>query len=173
MAAKRKPDAAPDAVQELAAPAVLKRLQMSAAKFAAQEDDAEARLDALRSLSPNAAETQENKGAIARAECDLLNARDNFNKTAKALLNYDRGVAIERKEGEKASIEECREWIKHILDCVQIAHQKCRITMAQAAAKANSPEDFVAATDGSFSAEVQNAISSALEDGVLPKFIGA
>ena len=173
MAAKRKPDAAPDAGQELAAPAVLKRLQMSAAKFAAQEDDAEARLDALRSLSPNAAETQENKGAIARAECDLLNARDNFNKTAKALLNYDRGVAIERKEGEKASIEECREWIKHILDCVQIAHQKCRITMAQVAAKANSPEDFVAATDGSFSAEVKNAISSALEDGVLPKFIGA
>jgi hypothetical protein len=162
-----------DAVQELAAPAVLKRLQMSAAKFAAQEDDAEARLDALRLLSPNAAETQENKGAIARAECDLLNARDNFNKTAKALLNYDRGVAIERKEGEKASIEECREWIKHILDCVQIAHQKCRITMAQAAAKANSPEDFVVATDGSFSAEVKNAISSALEDGVLPKFIGA
>jgi hypothetical protein len=45
--------------------------------------------------------------------------------------------------------------------------------MAQAAAKANSPEDFVVATDGSFSAEVKNAISSALEDGVLPKFIGA
>ncbi len=52
MAAKKKPEAAPDAVQELAAPAVLKRLQMSAAKFAAQEDDAEARLDVLRSGRP-------------------------------------------------------------------------------------------------------------------------
>ena len=48
MAAKRKPDAAPDAVQELAAPAVLKRLQMDAAKFSAQIDDAEARLGAAR-----------------------------------------------------------------------------------------------------------------------------
>jgi len=99
MAAKRKPDAAPDAVQELAAPAVLKRLQMDAAKFSAQIDDAEARLAALGELSPNAAETKDNREQIARVECELITARDNFGKTAKILLAYDRGVATERKDG--------------------------------------------------------------------------
>ena len=168
---KSKPITALDAPLELAAPAVLRRLQMDAAKFSAAIDDAEARLAELYALSPNAKETTENKGAISRLECELSSARDNFGKTAKILLSYDKGVAVERKEGEKISVEEAKEYIRHILDCVQIAHQKCRITMAQVAAKANSPEDFVANTDGAFSAEIKTAIRAALEDSVLPKWI--
>jgi hypothetical protein len=166
-----KPKPAKDAPAELAAPEVLRRLQMSAAKYAADEDSAEARLAELRLLSPNAAETKENREQIARVESELFQARDNFNKTAKVLLTFDKGVAVERKEGEKIPVEETKEYIRHILDCVQIAHQKCRISMAMAAAKANSPEDFVANTDGAFSAEIKTAIRAALEDGVIPKWI--
>ena len=171
MAAKRKPDAAQDAPQELAAPAVLKRLQMSAAKFAAQEDDAEARLDALRSLSPNAAETQENKGAIARAECDLLNARDNFNKTAKALLNYDKGVAMERQHGEKISVEEAREIFAQLILTIDLALEQAIIADAQSAALCDSPEAFHRASADNWRAAKDGALASAKADNVLPKWL--
>ena len=171
MPAKRKPDAAQDAPQELAAPAVLKRLQMSAAKFAAQEDDAEARLDALRSLSPNAAETQENKGAIARAECDLLNARDNFNKTAKALLNYDKGVAMERQHGEKISVEEAREIWKQFVICVNLAMEQHIIASSQTAALCDSPESFHISAAENWRSALTGMIDSAISDGTLPKWL--
>ena len=165
-----KPKPAKDAPAELAAPAVLKRLQMDAHKFSTQIDDCEAVLATLYEVSPNAANnSSEHKAMLAKVEGELFTARDNFGKTAKILLAFDKGVAIERKEGEKISVEEAKEYIRHILDCVQIAHQKCRITMAMVAAKANSPEDFVANTDGAFSAAIKTAIRSALEDGVIPK----
>ena len=173
MAAKRKPEAAQDAPQELAAPAVLKRLQMSAAKFAAQEDDAEARLDALRSLSPNAAETQENKGAIARAECDLLNARDNFNKTAKALLNYDKGVAMERQHGEKISVEEAREIFAQLMLTIDLALEQRIIADAQSAALCDSPEAFHRASADNWRAAKDGALASAKSEGVIPKWLAA
>jgi len=158
-------------LQEMAAPAVLRRLQSSAAKFAEQEDDAEARLAELYMLSPNAKETQDNKSAIARAECDLLNARDNFNKTAKALLNYDKGVAIERQQGEKISVEEAREIFAQLMLTIDLALEQRIIADAQSAALCDSPEAFHRASADNWRAAKDGAVASAKADSVLPKWL--
>jgi hypothetical protein len=171
MAAKRKPDAAPDAVQELAAPAVLKRLQMDAAKFSAQIDDAEARLGALGELSPNAAETKDNREQIARVECELITARDNFGKTAKILLAYDRGVATERKDGEKIGVEEAREIFAQLMLTIDLALEQRIIADAQSAALCDSPEAFHKASADNWRAAKDGALASAKADGVLPKWL--
>jgi hypothetical protein len=158
-------------LQEMAAPAVLKRLQSSAAKFAEQEDDAEARLAELYMLSPNAKETQDNKSAIARAEAELFNARDNFNKTAKALLNYDKGVATERKDGEKISVEEAREIFAQLMLTIDLALEQRIIADAQSAALCDSPEAFHRASADNWRAAKDGAVASAKADSVLPKWL--
>ena len=158
-------------LQEMAAPAVLKRLQSSAAKFAEQEDDAEARLAELYMLSPNAKETQDNKSAIARAEAELFNARDNFNKTAKALLNYDKGVATERKDGEKISVEEAREIFAQLILTIDLALEQRIIADAQSAALCDSPEAFHRASADNWRAAKDGALASAKADSVLPKWL--
>jgi hypothetical protein len=158
-------------LQEMAAPAVLKRLQSSAAKFAEQEDDAEARLAELYMLSPNAKETQDNKSAIARAEAELFNARDNFNKTAKALLNYDKGVATERKDGEKISVEEAREIFAQLMLTIDLALEQRIIADAQSAALCDSPEAFHRASADNWRAAKDGALASAKADSVLPKWL--
>jgi len=158
-------------LQEMAAPAVLRRLQSSAAKFAEQEDDAEARLAELYMLSPNAKETQDNKSAIARAEAELFNARDNFNKTAKALLNYDKGVATERKDGEKISVEEAREIFAQLMLTIDLALEQRIIADAQSAALCDSPEAFHRASADNWRAAKDGALASAKSDGVLPKWL--
>jgi hypothetical protein len=158
-------------LQEMAAPAVLKRLQSSAAKFAEQEDDAEARLAELYMLSPNAKETQDNKSAIARAEAELFNARDNFNKTAKALLNYDKGVATERKDGEKISVEEAREIFAKLMLTIDLALEQRIIADAQSAALCDSPEAFHRASADNWRAAKDGALAGAKADGVLPKWL--
>ena len=158
-------------LQEMAAPAVLKRLQSSAAKFAEQEDDAEARLAELYMLSPNAKETQDNKSAIARAEAELFNARDNFNKTAKALLNYDKGVATERKDGEKISVEEAREIFAQLMLTIDLALEQRIIADAQSAALCDSPEAFHKASADNWRAAKDGAVASAKADSVLPKWL--
>jgi hypothetical protein len=113
MAAKSKPKESQDAPNELAAPAVLRRLQMDAHKFSAQIDDAEARLAALGELSPNAAETKDNREQIARIECELVSARDNFGKTAKILLAYDRSVDDSKRDAsEKMSRDDVIKFVK-------------------------------------------------------------
>ena len=171
MPAKRKPEAAQDAPQELAAPAVLERLQMDAAKFSAQIDDAEARLGALGELSPNAAETKDNREQIARVECELITARDNFGKTAKILLAYDRGVATERKDGEKISVEECKEIFAQYQITIDLALEQAIIADAQSAALCDSPEAFHRAAADNWRAAKDGALASAKAENILPKWI--
>ncbi len=169
MPAKKKATDLPP--QELAAPAVLRRLQMSAAKFAAQEDDAEARLAELYALSPNSKETTENKGAIARAEMDLATARDNFNKTAKALLTYDKGIATERKDGEKISVEECKEFWKQYDLSLDLAVEQLAIADSQSAALCDDPASWYVTHAENYRAAKKGAVESAITEGVLPKWI--
>ncbi len=156
---------------ELAAPAVLRRLQSDAAKFSAQIDDCEARLAALGELSPNAAETKENREQIARLECELVTARDNFGKTAKILLAFDRGVASERKEGEKISVDECKEIFAQLLLSIDLALEQRLIADAQSAALADSPETFHKASADNWRAAKDGAIASAKAEGALPSWI--
>jgi hypothetical protein len=173
MAAKRKTAEEQPAPNELAAPAVLRRLQMSAAKFAAQEDDAEARLSALHALPLNGSEPEESKSAIARAEIELATARDNWNKTAKVLLSYDRGVATDRKEGEKISVDEAKEIFAQLMLTIDLALEQRLIADAQSAALCDSPEAFHIASAENWRAAKDGAIASAKSEGVLPKWLTA
>lgn len=168
---KKKPaDTAP---AELAAPAVLRRLQSDAAKFSNQIDDAEARLAALGELSPNASETKENREQIARVEGELITARDNFGKTAKILLAFDRGVATDRKEGEKISVDEAREIFAQLVLAIDLALEQRLIADAQSAALADSPETFHKASADNWRAAKDGAIASAKTEGVIPKWLAA
>jgi hypothetical protein len=164
-----KPKLKPES--ELAAPAVLKRLQSDAAKFSEQIDECEARLTALHELSPNAKETAQNKEQIARIECELVTARDNFGKTAKILLAYDRGIATERKDGEKISVAEAKEFFAQLMLSIDLALEQRLIADAQSAALCDSPEAFHKASADNWRAAKDGAIASAKSEGVLPPWV--
>ena len=169
MAAKKKP--IEDAPIELAAPAVLRRLQADAAKFSQQIDDAEARLAELYALSPNAAETKDNKEMLARSEIELATARDNFGKTAKILLSYDKGVQLERREGEKVLVDEVKEWFRQLRLCVSIARENYLIGMAQQSPTFKTPVEFMKAHGDLIRSTDASAIDAAVREGQLPKWI--
>ncbi len=168
MAAKKKTTELTDAPNELAAPAVLRRLQMDAAKFSAQIDDLESVVETLKQISPNAKNAKED---VARAESALVTARDNFGKTAKILLSYDRGIDTNRKEGEKISVAECKEFFAQLILSIDLALERTIIADAQSAALCDSPEDFHVAHAENYRTAKQSALESAIAESVLPKWI--
>ena len=109
----------------------------------------------------------------ARAEIELSLSRDNWNKTAKALLSYDRGVATDRKEGEKISVEEAKEIFRQFMLTIDLALEQRIIADAQSAALCDSPEAFHAASADNWRAAKDGALASAKSEGVLPNWISA
>lgn len=168
---KRQPKPAPEPSTEMAAPAVLRHLQKDAAKFAREVEELEDRLAALRSLSPNAAEKEENKAQLNRVDLELSIARKNFRDTAKTLLDYDKNVVTERREGEKVSVSECREWFAQYRLTIHVARENYIISIAQASPKFTAPEDFVKAHAEIIRSTEETALASAVKEGALPDWI--
>jgi hypothetical protein len=169
MPAKKKPVASD--TPELDAPSVLRRLQSDAAKFAAQIDDAESRLGVFQAISPNAAETKENREQIARIECELITARKNFSDTAKTLLNYDSKVKEERREGEKLLVSEAKEIYRQLVLSLNLALEQRLLADAQSAALAQSPEEFYTASAENWRAARDTAIDTAKKEGAIPDWV--
>lgn len=151
---------------ELAAPAVLRRLQSDAAKFSNQIDECEARIAAMRDISPNADELFQ-KDEINRVEGELITARDNFGKTAKILLSYDRGIDSARKEGEKISVEEVAEQFAQWQLTVDLSIEQLGIADAQSAALCDDPAKWHATHVDNYRAAKDGMIASAKSEGVL------
>jgi hypothetical protein len=156
-------------VETRGAPAVLKRLETTAARLELEIDDAASRLSALRALGENAVD----KAALARVEAELISAKEDYLKTAKVLLSYDRGVSSERKEGEKVSVAEAQEWFAQLILSIRLAVEQVVIADAQSAALCESPEAFYAASAANYRAAVESALSAARKDGVLPGWCSA
>lgn len=171
--AKEKQQNEREPADELAAPAVLRQLQRDAAKYSKQVLELESRLDALRSISPNHSdsETEEAKAAMNRVDLELSIANKNWRETAKMLLPYDKGVAVEKREGEKIGIAEAKEIFAQLMLSLDLALEQCAISSAQSAALCDSPERFYKEHAENWRAAKDGAIASALGDGVIPKWL--
>ena len=88
-------------------------------------------------------------------------------------MNYDKGVAIERQQGEKISVEEAREIFSQLILTIDLALEQAIIADAQSAALCDSPEAFHRAAADNWRAAKDGALASAKADGVIPKWLAA
>ena len=79
--------------------------------------------------------------------------------------------AVEKREGEKIPVAEVKEYFAQLLLSVGLAVEQVIIADSQSAALASSPEEFYKARADNYRAAKDGAIQSAINDGVLPKWI--
>lgn len=111
------------------------------------------------------------RGRIADTESDLLAANDLWNKIAKTLLTYKKGVPNSEREGEKVPLDDVREWIAQLRLCRNIALENYIIGIAQQSPKFTAPTDFMKAHADLIRATEESAISSAVKEKQLPEWI--
>lgn len=155
------------------APQALARLEKEELQTYAAKEALEARLAELEEPSPNCTTEQHELWAAqkTRIESDLLFSLRRWDISRKALLEFDRGVAPEKREGEKIPIAEAKEIFAQLMLSLDLALEQCAISSAQSAALCDSPERFYKEHAENWRAAKDGAIASALGDGVIPKWL--
>lgn len=158
---------APAAKEEAGAPSVLRRLSADAREAEELMDVKKAEIIALRAVKETAAVSRK----IAQCEMELAGAKDEYIKLAKTLLPYDKGISLDRREGEKVAVADVREWFAQFLLSIDSAIENYIIANSQSAALADSPEVFHAAHAENLRAAKENALAAAVREKVLPKWV--
>jgi hypothetical protein len=167
---KKKPagiKSTPAKSEDSGAPAVLRRLEADALEYTRTIDDKKAELVALRAVKETAAIREK----IARAEMELASANDEFVKTAKVLLAYDKSVKEDRREGEKILVSDVKEIFAQFQLSESLALESYIITIAQGAALCGSPEEFHALHAENIRAARAGALDAAKREGVIPAWL--
>jgi hypothetical protein len=149
------------------APAVLRRLEANAAALEKRIDDATSRLDALLALGANGVDRE----AVALVQNDLSTAKDEYFKTAKTLLDYDKNVKAERREGEKVLVAEVQEWIQQLVLSLRLAVEQALLSSAQAAALSEEAEGFAGEVGPIVRESFETALGTASREGALPAWV--
>ena len=155
------------------APAALKRLETEELKCYQSKESLEAMLSTLEEPSLNATTEQRELWATTktRIESDLLFSFKRWDVARKALMEYDKSVAPEKREGEKILVSECKEIFAQYQLSIDLAIEQTIIADAQSAALCDSPEAFHIAHAGNYRAAKEGAITAAKNDGVLPAWL--
>lgn len=155
------------------APAALARLEKEELQCYEKKEEIAALLNALEEPPLNASEEQRELWATqkTRLESDLLFAFKRWDVARKALMEYDKSVAVEKREGEKIPIAEAKEIFAQLMLSINLALEQCAISSAQSAALCDSPEKFYKEHAENWRAAKDGAIASALGDGVIPKWL--
>ena len=155
------------------APAALKRLETEELKCYQSKEALEASLSTLEEPSLNATTEQRELWATTktRIESDLLFAFKRWDVARKALMEYDKSVAPEKREGEKILVSEAKEIFAQVMLSLNLAVEQVAIADAQSAALCDSPEAFYKAHAENYRAAKTGALAAAVENGVVPKWI--
>ena len=151
----------------------LARLEKEELQTYAAKEALEARLGELVQPSPNATSEQREVWIAEKLqiESDLLFSLRRWDISRKALLEFDRGVAPEKREGEKILVSEAKEIFAQYQLSIDLAIEQTIIADAQSAALCDSPEAFHIAHAGNYHAAKEGAITAAKNDGALPSWI--
>jgi hypothetical protein len=156
------------------APSTLKRLEAHEAGAEQQVIRIKDSLAAMRDLLvPNAdKETQETlKAQIDSLQRELEGAYDLWFKLSKQVREFDKSVKLERREGEKIGVTEAAEIFAQYDLSLELALESYIITIAQAAALCQSPEEFHKAHAETLRSTRLMAIEAAKREGVIPNWL--
>lgn len=160
--------------KETGAPANAKLLEQHAA-------DAEQQVTRTRTtISDIIAELPKHDGndvkqQTMRDELNTLHARlikeyDLWIKLSKQVLDFDKAVSEQRRDGEKVSRIDVEEYFRQFMLSLDLAIESHAITIAQEACRAESPTEFLRATHEGWLACKQAQIDAAIRDGRLPEW---
>ena len=155
------------------APAALVRLEKEELQCYERKEEVAKELAELQEPPLNASEEHRELWATQknRLESDLLFSFKRWDVARKALMEYDKSVAVEKREGEKIPVAEVKEYFAQLLLSIGLAVEQVIIADSQSAALASSPEEFYKARANNYRAAKDGAIQAAINDGVLPKWI--
>lgn len=174
MRAMRKSKNESDVVAEpmTGAPAALRRLETEELKCYLAKEGIEGRLGELEEPPLNVPNEIRDAWRLAKAglEGDLLFAFKRWDVARKALMEYDKSVKAERREGEKVLVSEVKEWFAQMRLTTALACEQALLVSAQAAAVCNEAGEFAAGVGDDVRAAFDGAWAAAVRDGVIPEW---
>lgn len=159
-------------LSDLGAPAALLRLETEELKCYAAKERLEAQLIEWASSEPpfNASDDLKTQWKIAKAnlEGDLLSAFKRWDIARKSLIEYDKSVREDRREGEKILVSDAKEIVSQITLSCRLAVEQCVLGVSQEAALAESPADFCMKVAPLIRAAFDGALKAAKKDQIVP-----
>jgi hypothetical protein len=152
------------------APAALKRLETEELKCYQAKELFEARLSELAEPPLNAPEEMREawKACKAGLESDLLFAFKRWDVARKALMEYDKSVKAERREGEKVLVSEAREWLAQMQLTLALGVEQALLSASQAAALCNEAETFAGEIGPIVREAMATSLRAATREGAVP-----
>ncbi len=106
-----------------------------------------------------------------RAWGRYLEMRELYENATKQLAVFDKGVAQERREGEKVPLVDVKEWFAQLRLCRNITLENYLIGISQLSPKFKTPVDFMKAHGDLIRSTEETAIAAAVKEKQLPDWI--
>lgn len=163
------------AKQETGAPAALRRLETHELECSEQVERLSKERSRLAAIEwPDGDEQiRQHRQRINDNLSQLADAQDSWNKSLKALREFDKSVSVERREGEKVSVVEAREIYEQLMLCVVLGVEAFILKFCQDCVDLKSPEDVYKAGAESIRQAMKDRLSEAHREKVIPKWLDA
>lgn len=109
--------------------------------------------------------------ALHKAHEEYTECLEIWHNASKSLLSLDKGVSLERREGEKISVAEAKEHFKQFVLSIDLAIEAYIVQISQTAALCESGEQFHIAHSDAIRSAKAGAIEAAIRDGKLPNWL--
>lgn len=106
-----------------------------------------------------------------RCHREYIDALEIWDEATKKLGEYDKRISPERREGEKASVADVKEWFAQLRLSIDLAIEDYIVQISQKAALVTSPEEFHRAHADALRAAKDGAIDASIREEKLPKWV--
>ncbi len=156
----------------------LRRLELQEVELYEQVEKARKRRDDCRTLLLDWDERAQDglvksdiEGAAQTADRDLLSALDAWQKIAKVLLPFDKGVDPSKRDGAKVSQGDAEKYLTSFARHTRVAYEHNIIAIAQDAIHCATPEDFYGMAAAGIRHAMGKAMETAHEEGKMPRWV--
>lgn len=155
--------------QDSGAPAALKAIEAHELKCRLEKDTAHAEWKRAQEKEVEGDDVSEFKER--RMHSRYVEALEHWDDATKKLALFDKGVREDRREGEKVSLADVREWIAQLRLCRNITLENYLIGISQQSPTFKAPIDFMKAHGDLIRATEESAIAAAVKEKQLPAWI--
>ena len=110
---------------------------------------------------------------IRKTESDLESCKERWAQTSKLLLSFERGVAPEKREGEKMLVSEIERLLENCWRADRLALEAFGLSIAQDGIRCSSEQEFYKRFQDNFRQTRESALRSGIDNLLFPKWVMA
>jgi hypothetical protein len=153
--------------QDTGAAATLKRWEQQELAESETVKKCESDLNRLRKLK----QTEDNIARVRNAEYALDAAKERWEDTSKVLLSFERGVAPEKREGEKLLASYIEDFLENTFRAIRISNAAFGLSIAQDAIRCKDEQEYYLKHNESCMKNMENAVKAGIENNHMPALV--